>query len=155
MNEIKVRNEIAEEYKWDLGSLFKNDEEWQEALKESEAFVGLAASYQGKLHDPAMIAEFFRKETEMSRKMDDLFCYVHLRKSEDNTNEKAQAMFGQAMSRYVELMTVSAYVEPEILSMSMEELNGLLEYEGLKDYRFNLEKLIKKESKPILLWAYT
>ncbi|MBQ6559717.1 MAG: oligoendopeptidase F [Erysipelotrichaceae bacterium] len=146
MNEIKERNEIAEEYKWDLSSLFKNDEEWQKALGETEDFIKEAASYQGKLHDPATIAEFFKKDTELSRKMEDIFCYVHLRKSEDNTNEKAQAMFGQAMSRYVELMTVSAYVEPEILSMSIEELNGLLEYEGLKDYRFNLEKLIKKKA---------
>ncbi len=142
---IKERNEIAEEYKWDLGSLFESDDAWKEALGETEDFIKMAASYQGKLHDPAMIAEYMHKETEASRKLENLFCYVSLRKSEDNTNEKAQAMFGQVMSRYVELMTASAYVEPEILSMSMEELNGLLEYEGLKDYRFNLEKLIKKK----------
>ena len=147
MNEtIKERSEIAEEYKWDLTSLFKDDEAWQKALEETEDFIRIAASYQGKLHDPATIAEFYHQETEISRKMYDLFCYVSLRKSEDNTSEKAQAMFGQAMSRFVELMTVSSYAEPEILSLSMEELNGLLEYEGLKDHRFNLERLIKKKA---------
>ena len=145
MNEIKERKEIAEEYKWDLSSLFASDEAWEESLADIDEMIKEAASYQGKLHDPEIIAEFFHKETEMSRRLDDIFVYVSLRRSEDNTSEKAQAMFGKAMSRYVELMTVSAYVEPEILSMSMEELRSLLEYEGLKDYRFNLEKLIKKK----------
>ncbi|MBR4421094.1 MAG: oligoendopeptidase F family protein, partial [Erysipelotrichaceae bacterium] len=151
MNEIKERKEIAEEYKWDLSTLFKSDEAWEESLAGIDEMIREAASYQGKLHDPETIAEFFRKETEMSRKLDDMFVYVSLRKSEDNTNEKAQAMFGKAMSRYVELMTVSAYVEPEILSMPMEDLQSLLEYEGLQDYRFNLEKLIKKKEHTLIV----
>ena len=145
MNEIKERKDIAEEYKWDLSTLFKSDEAWEESLTGFDDMIKEAASFQGKLHDPETIAEYFRKETEVSRKLNDIFVYVSLRKSEDNTDGKTQAMMGKAMSRYVEMMTAVAYVEPEILSMSLEELNALKDYEGLKDYKFNLEKLIKKK----------
>lgn len=139
---IKDRKDIDEQYKWDLSSLFKSDEEFEEALKEIDSYVEIASSYKGKLNNAKNIKEYFDKDSEISRKVANLFCYANLRRSEDTTGDKAQAMYGKIMANVVKLSSATAYAQPEILSMDKDELNKIKEDELLKDYKFKFEKLI-------------
>ena len=140
---IRTRDEIAEEFKWDLSSLFENDEEFEKALGKIEDEVKEVASYRGKLKDAKTIASYFEKETDLYRKADDLFCYAELRKCEDTTDDKAQTLYGKTMSKYVVLSTATAFAQPEILSLPMDTLKQMMDDEALKDYRFTMEKLLK------------
>ena len=142
-NKIRTRDEIAEEFKWDLSSLFKNDEEFEKALGKIEDEVKEVASFRGKLKDAKTIASYFEKETDLYRKADDLFCYAELRKCEDTTDDKAQTLYGKTMSKYVVLSTATAFAQPEILSLPMDTLKQMMDDEALKDYRFTMEKLLK------------
>lgn len=142
-NRIRSRDEIAEEFKWDLSSLFENDEEFEKALSKIEDEVKEIASFRGKLKDAKTIASYFVKETDLYRKADDLFCYAELRKCEDTTDDKAQTLYGKTMSKYVSLFTATAFAQPEILSLPMDTLKEMMEDEALKDYRFTMEKLLK------------
>lgn len=144
-NTIKQRCEISEEYKWDLSTLFKSYDEFETKLNDVDTFVEVLSSYKGKLNNPETIREFMDKETEIDRKVDNLITYAMLRRSEDTTNEKAQAMYGKAMSKMSKIMAASAYVQPELLSLSKETLESLLNNDILKDYKFNIEKLILKK----------
>ena len=139
---IKDRKDIDEQYKWDLSSLFKSDEEFEEALKEIDSYVEIASSYKGKLNNAKNIKEYFDKDSEINRKVANLFCYANLRRSEDTTGDKAQAMYGKIMANVVKLSSATAYAQPEILSMDKDELNKIKEDELLKDYKFKFEKLI-------------
>jgi len=142
-NKIRTRDEIAEEFKWDLSSLFENDEEFEKALGMIEDEVKEVASFRGKLKDAKTIASYFEKETDLYRKADDLFCYAELRKCEDTTDDKAQTLYGKTMSKYVVLSTATAFAQPEILSLPMDTLKKMMDDEALKDYRFTMEKLLK------------
>ena len=142
-NKIRTRDEIAEEFKWDLSSLFESDEEFEKALGKIEDEVKEVASFRGKLKDAKTIASYFEKETDLYRKADDLFCYAELRKCEDTTDDKAQTLYGKTMSKYVVLSTATAFAQPEILSLPMDTLKQMMDDEALKDYRFTMEKLLK------------
>ena len=51
MTELKERNQIEQQYKWDLSTLFENDEDWNEALTKIDILISEAASFQGKLNN--------------------------------------------------------------------------------------------------------
>ena len=39
MTELKERNQIEQQYKWDLSTLFENDEAWNEALTKLDTLI--------------------------------------------------------------------------------------------------------------------
>ena len=142
-NMIKNRNEIEDEYKWDLSSLFKNDQEFYKELENVGEYVSLIKTFKDTLNNAQSIKNCFDKQNEISRKINNLMCYSNLRRNEDTTNNDAKAMSGKIMSKFVEFSTASAYIEPEILSLDKSVLEDLINDELLKDYRFKLEKLIR------------
>ena len=42
---IRERNEIEEQYKWDLSALFDNDAKWEEALASMDEEIAKIASW--------------------------------------------------------------------------------------------------------------
>ena len=49
MQKEKTRNEIKEEYKWDLTKIFKSDEECYKELKDCEELLSKYTSFKGKI----------------------------------------------------------------------------------------------------------
>ena len=145
MSEIKNRNEIADKYKWDLSSLFKSDEDFEKALSSIDEEIEELTKYQGTLNNADTILEYLNKEMAVGRKMNNIYNYSSLLKNSDTTDEKAQSMNGRAMSKMVKLTTATVFSEPEILSLSKEELEKIVSDEKLKDYKFFLEKLINRK----------
>ena len=72
---LKERSQIEEQYKWDLTRMFADDAAWEKALGEIDADIDAMAAYAGKLKDAATIRAWFDAATELSRKLDNLFCY--------------------------------------------------------------------------------
>ena len=142
-NRIKERNEIEQQYKWDLSSLFKSDDDFEVALKNIDDEINKLAEYQGKLNNADDVLAYLKKESEVVRKVSNINNYASLRNAENTTDETAQSMSSRAFGKYVLLETVTAYVQPELLSLDDQTLEKLMNDEKLKDYRFYLEKLIK------------
>ena len=140
---LKERNEIEEQYKWDLTTLFVNDEDWERAFTETDGLLQEAAECQGTLHTAQNIRKFLDLETELARKTENLFCYANLRKSEDTRAEQAQIMYGRIMSKYVGIMTVLSFAEPEILENDEAVLRELVEDPVLAPYRFLMEEKLR------------
>ncbi|MBR2668227.1 MAG: oligoendopeptidase F [Solobacterium sp.] len=138
---VRERKDIEEKFKWDLSSLYESDEEWEKALEQVDASVAEYAAYAGKLKDAQTIAEYFGKESELERKLDNLFCYASLRRSEDLREEVPQKMYARMYGKYVMIITALAFAQPEILSLTVEELENIENDPVMKDYRFLMEQL--------------
>ena len=132
-------------YEWDLTTLFKSDEAFEEELKKMESSIAKAASFQGTLHTAEAIAEFYAFETETGRHMSDLFCYASLRHSEDTRDAKAQSMYSRAYSHYVRLESALAYAQPEILSLDEKTLNAISSEDCMQEYRFLFEDVLRNK----------
>lgn len=143
MTVLKERNEISNEYKWNLNSLFENDEQWENALSSLAGQEDVALGFRGKLNNAETIAEYYKWDCEIGRKLSDIFCYASLRHSEDTRDSKAQSMYSRIYGRYVAISSASAFAKPEILSLSDEKLKEIMEDEKLKDFKFILEDLLR------------
>lgn len=146
MAEIRERKEIDPKDTWDLSTLFASDEDWEKALRSIEEEYPKLAEYQGKLKDARTIREYYDLSMKVSLDLDDLFNYSSLRRSEDLRAADAQSMYARAYRLYVAVSTLTSFAEPEILSLSEEELQALAESEELRPYRVTLKRMLEKKS---------
>lgn len=145
MEELKERKDIAEEYTWDLSSLYKSDAEWEEAFVTVDPFIEELASYQGKLKDVDTIHAYITKSIEAERLFENLFTYASLRRSEDMRTQEAQQMYARIYGKYVQYMTAVSFMEPEILALPQETLEEFSKDPKLKDFAFNLQQMINRK----------
>ncbi len=144
--EVKNRNEIPEQYKWDLSGLFESDDAWEAALAELDAYIPQIEAFVGTLCDsPARLREYFDFSTDMERKLMNVYEYAFLRNSEDSRDPKTQTMSRKAMGKIVRISSMTSFDTPEILSMPEEKLSAFVESEELAPYRFNLETLLRRK----------
>ena len=146
---MKERKDMDSQYMWDLSTLYKNDEEWSQALPEIQEMIHKLSEYQGKLNQASIIREFLDYDTNLGRKLSDFYCYASLRNCEDTRDSQAQAMMAKAYQVYTTYATTVSFAEPEILSLDEEELKSIVQSEELKPYAFNMQKLL--DQKPHVL----
>ena len=150
-NQVKERNEIEEQYRWDLSTLYASDEAFEEDFAKLDACIAKVAAFQGKLTDAASLKACFEADTELDLLLSDLFCYANLRRSEDTRAEDAQALYMRIYGKYVEAMTLTSFVRPEVLALPEETLQAIRDDEQMADYAYTMERLLR--SKPHTLTA--
>ena len=146
MTELKERNQIEQQYTWDLSTLFSNDEAWNEAFSKLDALISEAASFQGKLNNAESLLAYFTVSDELDKALNNVFTYAMLRHSEDTRATDAQGMYSKAYGKYVEAVSATSFAQPEILSNDEEVLKGLIADPSLKDFAFMLENLIRNKA---------
>ena len=149
--QLKDRKDMDPAFLWDLSSLFKDDEAWEEAFAGLSQKVDAVAAFDGKIvqaddgETSKNIRALLEAETELDLLLSDLFSYANLRRSEDTRAPQAQKMYARIYAKYVEAVTRTAFVQPQILSLSEETLRKLMETEALAPYRFVMEKLVRQK----------
>ena len=151
--ELRERKEMDPAFMWDLTSLYRDDEDWEAAFSQLSLKVDAVAAFEGKIaqtdNDGAAAAQCIRAlleaETELDLLLSDLFAYANLRRSEDTRAPQAQKMYARIYAKYVEAVTRTAFVQPQILSLSEETLKSAVEKGELAPYRFLMEKLLRQK----------
>ncbi len=144
VNKIPRRDEIGPGEKWDLTPLFGTDEEWEALYGEVESQSGQYESYRGRMGEsPELFKETIEFDLEMSRKLDRLYTYAHLKNDEDKTNQQYTGVYQRAINLYMRISELSSFITPEIQSLPEEKLNSSVNATGMKEYSFYLEKIIR------------
>ena len=151
--ELKERKDMDPAFQWDLTSLYKDDEAWEAAFGQLAQKVDAVAAFDGKIAqtdgDGGAAAKCIRAlmetETELDLLLSDLFSYANLRRSEDTRASQAQIMYARIYAKFVEAVTRTAFIQPQILSLSEETLRAAMEKEDLAPYRFTMEKLLRQK----------
>ena len=149
--QLKDRKDMDPAFLWDLSSLFKDDEAWEEAFAGLSQKVDAVAAFDGKIvqaddgETAKNIRALLEAETELDLLLSDLFSYANLRRSEDTRAPQAQKMYARIYAKYVEAVTRTAFAQPQILSLSEQTLRKVMETETLAPYRFVMEKLVRQK----------
>ena len=82
-----------------------------------------------------MLSGILKDYSRLMKRVEKLFVYAHLKKDEDNTDPKAQALMDRAMSLLVETEGICSFLVPDILKIDKSELDRLVKEDGeLSDY---------------------
>ena len=121
--QLPKRSEIDAKYKWRLEDIYPNDEAWERALTEVTEDVKAFAAYDGHVaDDPRRV---IRAYFALSEKVLPVFEYAFLAKEADNGDAEAQAKSERVESLGVMLSSMTAFVEPELLSLDADVLKSI------------------------------
>ena len=143
---FKKRSEIPSELTWNLANIFAQDEIWERDFRSLQSRLPELEKLQGTLSQSGeAFLRVLSKRDELFEELERLYVYSSMHKDEDTTNSKYQGMADRAMQLLVRASTVAAYIEPEILALPPEKLDGFLrETSGLTLYKHQLEDLNRK-----------
>ncbi|MDU1926441.1 MAG: oligoendopeptidase F, partial [Staphylococcus epidermidis] len=85
------------EYTWDLTTIFKSDEAFEEAFKSIEAKIGEEEKFKGHLGESAeTLYEALSLEDELGTKLEKVYVYAHLKQDQDTANDKYTGLEARA-----------------------------------------------------------
>ncbi len=145
-DEIRIpeRSEIPEAHRWDLGPLFENDDEWERLFGELEKRIEGYTAYRGRLGESlAVFKEALEFDLSLSRELERLYTYAHLKSDEDKTNQRYMGLYGRAMNLYNRASELSSFMTPEIQALPDDTARAYMDDASMKDYRFMLEKIFR------------
>ena len=141
---IPQREDIPDEHKWDLTPLFESDQRWEDMFVEVEAQLSAYQKYSGRLKDSAAIfKEAIDFHLELTRKIEKLYTYAHLKSDEDKSNQLYQGFHQKALNLSTRSSEMASYLTPEIQSIPDEIINQYIEDTALAELRFYLEKILR------------
>ncbi|MBQ5321820.1 MAG: oligoendopeptidase F [Oscillospiraceae bacterium] len=143
---ILKRSEVPEEYTWNLKDMFESDEAWLEEYEALKVYPAEVAKLQGTLGESAEnLLAYFKKEDELSVRLETLYTYASCSGDQDMSNAKYQDFRGKAMATIVAIESASAYATPEIMAIPEEKLNAFYaECPELETYRRSIYKIRRR-----------
>ena len=137
------RKDIAQALKWNLTDIFLSDKAWKEEFKqierECEAFD--FTIYKGKLGDKQMLLECLRVIDAISRNIEKVYIYAHLRHDEDMRISKYTSAHAQVGAMISKIFAEFSFVEPELTALDDEVLNQFINDPDFAEYDYKLRKI--------------
>ncbi len=120
---IAAREEINEKYKWNLGDIYKSDDEWENDFVWVENQIEGYKNFEGKLHESAdILQKCFSYNDTVGIKIERLYLYAMLSKDSDMRISAYQAMDDRITTLYSKVNAVSSFINPELLNIPGEKL---------------------------------
>lgn len=145
MEQVKLRNQIEDKYKWDLTPMFASDEKWQEEFDALSAKLPMLDEYAGRLDCEENILACLKLSDELSASYGELYVYAYQRRDEDAGVAKYCAMCDKIDALGVKLGEKSAYITPELTALDGEFLLALSRKEEFADYDYQLSEIVRRK----------
>ena len=150
---LPKRNEIQQEYKWELEAIYASNELWEKDYQRVKEMADRLSPYKEAMAaNAAKLLECLNLSTEMSRLFEKVYVYAHMRSHEESTNSFYQGLADRVDSLGVVVNSASSFIVPGILDIPDEKLKEFLkESEELRLYGRYLDEI--RRIKPHILSA--
>lgn len=144
---LKQRNEIPQEYKWNIEDMYGSDELWEKDIEESVASALEYEKYQGKLAESAdTLYSALKERNDIWQKVEKAYVYSRMRRDEDNRVEKYQAMCDKSQAAISKISAAMSFFVPELLAGDSSVLLGYInEKEELKEFDFMIKDILREK----------
>lgn len=145
---IKQRDEIAEEFRWNLDTMYATAAEWERDFQLAGGLISDLAAVEGQLGESAeSLLAALQLSDLLSRKISMLYVYARMRRDEDNRRSMYQELFARAEGLMTEAGRVSAFMTPEILQIDETRLQAFLESSAeLSVYRHFFAEILRQKA---------
>lgn len=143
----RKREEIAEQYKWNLDDIFPSWDAWSEGYRTLEAGIDRYAALKGTLASgPEALLKAFQLSDELGQLAYRVWYYPSLRYDEDQRDNAVNAKRQQVQILFARLQQAQSWFNPELLKVPLETVRGWLQQsEPLRLYTFAIEDLYRQQ----------
>ncbi|MBA3638481.1 MAG: oligoendopeptidase F, partial [Acidobacteria bacterium] len=141
------REEIAEQYKWNLNDIFPTWESWEEGYKRIETGIERYSALKGTLASgPGRLLEAYQISDELGQLAYRVWYYPSLQYDEDQRDNAVNAKRQQVQILFARLAQAQCWFNPELLQIPLETVRAwIASTEGLTVYRFAIEDLYRQQ----------
>ena len=145
---IRTRREQSIQDTWNLRDLYDTEDCFGEDVKRLEILMKDFSSGQGTAGSgAASLLSILRLYEEMNQIFEKLYVYANQKAHEDMADARYQKMSKEMQVMATRLSQAEAWLEPEILALPPEKLEGYFEdEEQLGDYRRFVDQITRKRS---------
>ncbi len=146
LTELPCRDDIQDEYKWNLTNVYPNDELWEKDFAFVESKLPEYKKYEGVLTQNAdTLLEALKLDDELGIILGRLYLYAMLSKDLDLANSKYMSYDDRIKGLYAKLSAANSFYHPELLSVSIGHLRKMYsEKPELKIYDHYFEDLFRQ-----------
>ncbi|GJL77183.1 MAG: peptidase [Nitrospinaceae bacterium] len=142
--ELATRDEISEDSKWDLSGLYSADKAWQNEFKALESEVKGYAAHQGTLgNSAAALKACLEFDMGISRSLEKLYTFAHLKNDEDKTNNIHQGNFERIVRLASQVGQAGSFIQSEIMAIPETRMQEFLQDKELEFFKVHLEKILR------------
>ncbi len=136
------RKEIAERSKWRLEDIYESQDAWDADYKKLEEMVAAPVdAYVGKLGEKKVLQAYFDEMRMVSRLVEKLYMYAHMRHDEDVRVAKYTSYVSMLMGTFAKLSAKYSFVEPELTALPEEVLQAYIADPDFKAQEYSLRKI--------------
>ena len=141
---IAERKDVVDEHKWILTPLFETDKNWELSYSKVEKDLESYTGYRGRLKEAvSLFKEAIEFHLSLSRRIEQLYTYAHLKSDEDKSNQFYSGMHQKALNLHTRASEMASFITPEIQSLPDEVVSRYLADTSLREYKFYLEKILR------------
>ena len=136
------REQIEEQFKWDLTQIFESIDEFEKKYNEVKEKISTFPKYEKTMDENATsFYNAINKYYEISRELDKLYVYTSMQFDTDTSNNNSQNLKLRVSNLYDEWSKVSFFVTPTILKKDYQEIEEYYKQEPrLLDYEITLKR---------------
>ena len=139
--EYKTREEVPDEYKWDLSKMYQNNEEVEKDIEEVKNLTKEILEYKSYILDSSnSLYEFLKLTEKQDRIINKLYVYSKMNLDVDTKNNKNKALKMKIEKLSESLSEEFSFIEPEMMATEYETVKKYIdENKNLEEYKFYLE----------------
>jgi oligoendopeptidase F len=143
---IKKRSEINKKYKWNLKPMYESDEAWEEDYNKVKELVKKVVKFKGNLTGAKKLLYTLDVSVELSKVIQKLFVYSHMKKDEDNSSTVYSGMHDRAQTIMTEAESAKSFIVPEILALPEEKIEKFMnKRKELKLYKIYIDEILRQK----------
>ncbi len=142
-NRQKKRNEIDDQYKWDLTTIYKDDEQFLQMLEKIDKEI---TSLQPKdiFKSGESLYNYLKNSDYLEMNLDKLYTYAHLNNDSDTTIAKYDEYVNKVRNIYQKYAQKTNFFEPQLLKINYKTIEKFyLECPELKEYEIYLKEIYR------------
>ena len=130
IDNIPKREDVPEEYTWDLRDLFADDAAWSAEYEKLKTLPTEYGAFQGHIGESAAsLLRYVRFDEEAGLRLERLYGYANCKSDQDTGNSLYQDMRSKAVNVYVTTSAASAFAVPEIIAIADEDMESFYQAE--------------------------
>lgn len=146
VKKLKTRSEISEKFKWRINKVYENINDWEKEFGNLKNEAIKLKTFHGKLNDKEYLKEYLELNERLSRILEKLYVYAHMRSHEDMANPEFQVLVNKVDNYMAEFSSYTAFFVPEVLSLDEKILEDILNNDTeLKIYKRLFENILKEK----------
>ena len=142
--QTKTRNEISNEYKWDLTTIYKSDKDFYKDVDIAKELFNKLNSYKGILFDSIdNLKNYLKLDEKVELILNKILTYGIRKHDQDTSESKYQEMYQEVEKVYSLYGEKTSFFTPEVLDTDPKIIDKYLKDDYLKKYRRVFDNILR------------